>query len=84
MTRSYFEHFVFAVAIERRPLNVCGLAGPVKCGGFVSVSNFELPASVWQRQADDQRTELSGRSGGVEVRSEESFWTFVDLQDDGT
>ena len=57
-----FEHLVFAVAVERSPLNGSRLwahvRSPVEGLRFAMVTNFQLATLVSRREADDERTKL--------------------------
>ena len=82
MSTGDLENLVLGVTVECSPLNAVGaLLAEVEDSIFTVVRHSQLAASVCARKADDQAGELGGAARSINMRSELSGRTRVNLSE---
>ena len=80
VTGSHVSHFMFAVAVERCPLDhVCRTASPIVCDILAVMANCQSSAFMRNWKADNERAELEGRPRSVDMWLKFARWSRVDL-----
>ena len=87
MTRCHLVDFVFAIAVEGGPFDLCWCGfvcrGPIEddaLTGSASVADCQLAALVRRRKRDDEAADLVSTPRCIDVRLELAVWSAVDVE----